>query len=111
MNNTSDSNVTELKIDNTLWATPAKIINLLYFKPEKLSIKTESNDNIDIKVHQVRYENGSFCLTIDNIKGYFNFINNINVLSMMLKKFLMMIKKINIIKYGKKFLKLYALKN
>ena len=82
MNNTSDSNVRELKIDNTLWATPAKIINLLDFKPEKLIIKTENNDNIDIKVHQVRYENGGFYLTIDNIKGYFSFINNINVLSM-----------------------------
>ena len=84
MNNTSDSNVRGLKIDNTLWATPAKIINLLDFKPEKLSIKTESNDNIDIKVHQVRYENGGFYLAIDNIKGYFSFINNINVLSMIL---------------------------
>ena len=82
MNNPSDSNVRELKIDSTLWATQAKIINLLDFKPEKLSIKTENNDNIDIKVHQVRYENGGFYLTIDNIKGYFSFINNINVLSM-----------------------------
>ena len=82
MNNPSDSNVRELKIDSTLWATPAKIINLLDFKPEKLSIKTENNDNIDIKVHQVRYENGGFYLTIDNIKGYFSFINNINGLSM-----------------------------
>ena len=82
MNNTSDSNVKELKIESTLWATPAKIINLLDFKPEKLSIKTESNDNIDIKVHQVRYENGGFYLTIDNIKCYFSFSDNINVLSM-----------------------------
>ena len=74
--------VKELKIDSTLWATPAKIINLLDFKPEKLSIKTENNDNIDIKVHQVRYENGGFYLTINNIKGYFSFSDNINVLSM-----------------------------
>ena len=51
-----NNNVRELKIDSTLWATPAKIINLLDFKPEKLSIKTENNDSIDIKVHQVRYE-------------------------------------------------------
>ena len=76
------NNITELKIDSTLWATPAKIINLLDFKPEKLSIKTENNDNIDIKVHQVRYENGGFYLTIDNIKGYFSFSDNINILSM-----------------------------
>ena len=27
--------VRELKIDSTLWETPAKIINLLDFKPEK----------------------------------------------------------------------------
>ena len=49
-------------------------------KPEKLSIKTENNDNNDIKVHQVRYENGGFYLTINNIKGYFNFSNNISML-------------------------------
>ena len=65
-----------------MWATPAKIINLLDFKPEKLSIKTENNDNNDIKVHQVRYENGGFYLTIDNIKGYFNISNNIRILDM-----------------------------
>ena len=74
--------VRELKIDGTLWATPAKLVNLLDFKSEKLSIKTENNDNIDIKIHQVRYENGGFYLTIDNIKGYFSFSDNINVLSM-----------------------------
>ena len=78
----NDNNMKELKIDSTLWATPAKIINLLDFKPEKLSIKTENNDNVDIKVHQVRYENGGFYLKIDNIKGYFSFSDNINVLSM-----------------------------
>ena len=74
MNNASER-VKELKIDSTLWATPAKIINLLDFKPEKLSIKIE-NDESSIKVHQVRYENGGFYLTIDNIKGYFSFSNN-----------------------------------
>ena len=79
----NDNNkIRELKIDSTLWATPAKIINLLDFKPEKLSIKTENNDNIDIKIHQVRYENGGFYLTIDNIRGYFSFINNNVVLDM-----------------------------
>ena len=41
--------VSELKIDSTLWATPAKIVNLLDFKPEKLSIETKSNSNNDIK--------------------------------------------------------------
>ena len=66
----------ELKIDSTLWATPAKLVNLLDFKPEKLSIKTENDKLSTIITHQVRYENGGFYLAIDNIKGYFGFINN-----------------------------------
>ena len=72
----------ELKIDSTLWATPAKLINLLDFKPEKLSIKTEKDKLSTIITHQVRYENGGFYLTIDNMKGYFSFINNNVVLDM-----------------------------
>ena len=75
--------VRELKIDSTLWATPARLVNLLDFKPEKLSIETESNANIDIKVHNVRYENGGFYLTIDNLRGYFNFSNNLGTLTML----------------------------
>ena len=47
-----------------------------------MSIETENNDNIDIKVHQVRYENGGFYLTIDNIKVYFSLSDNNNVLNM-----------------------------
>ena len=78
----SSERIRELKIDSTLWATPAKIINLLDFKPEKLSIETENNYNIDVKVHQVRYENGGFYLTIDNIKGYFSFSDYDVVLNM-----------------------------
>ena len=65
--------VRELKFDSTLWATPAKLINLPDFKPEKLSIKTENDESSTIITHQVRYENGGFYLTIDNIKGYFSF--------------------------------------
>ena len=73
--------VRELRIDSTLWATPSKIVNLLDFKPEKLSIETECNANNDMKVHNVRYENGGFYLTIDNLRGYFNFINNLGTLN------------------------------
>ena len=65
--------VRELKFDSTLWATPAKLINLPDFKPEKFSIKTENDESSTIITHQVRYENGGFYLTIDNIKGYFSF--------------------------------------
>ena len=75
--------VKELKIDSRLWASPSKIVNLLDFKPEKLSIETKSNTNNGIKVHNVRYENGGFYLTIDNLRGYFNFSNNLGTLTML----------------------------
>ena len=75
--------VKELKIDSTLWATPARLVNLLDFKPEKLSIETEINANNDIKVHNIRYENGGFYLTVDNLRGYFNFSNNFGTLTML----------------------------
>ena len=43
-----------LKIDSTLGATPARLVNLLDFQPEKLSIETESNaNNQQNKYHQV----------------------------------------------------------
>ena len=74
--------VRELKIDSTLWATPAKLVNLLDFKPEELSIKTENDKSSTIITHQVRYENGGFYLTIDNMKGYFSFIDDNVVLDM-----------------------------
>ena len=48
--------VKELKIYSTLWPTPSKLVNLLDFKPDKISIKTESNTKNDIKVHKVRYD-------------------------------------------------------
>ena len=56
---------------------------MLDFKPEKLSIETESNTNNGIKVHNVRYENGGFYLAIDNIRGYFNIKNNLGTLTML----------------------------
>ena len=76
--------VKELKIDSTLWATPSKLVNLLDFKPDKISIKTEINTKTYIKVHKVRYENGGFYLIIDNLEGYFDFSNNVGSLNMLL---------------------------
>ena len=73
--------VKELRIDSSLWATPARLVNLLDFEPEKISIETENNGNNNMKIHNIRYKNGGFYLTI-------------------------LINKISIIKYGKTFLKL-----
>ena len=76
------NNIRELKIDSTSWDAPSKIINLLDFNPDKLSIETKSNANNNIKVHHVKYENGGFYLTIDNIRGYFNLSNTRRNLTM-----------------------------
>ena len=86
--------VKELKIDNRLWVKPAKIVNLLDFNPGKLTIDkvlssihntpdASSKDLIDI--YQIRYDDGGFYLTIDNIKGYFKLDGDISsILDMIL---------------------------
>ena len=56
--------VKELRIDSTLWATPARLVNFLDFEPEKISIETENNVNNNMKIHHLRYKNGDFYLTI-----------------------------------------------
>ena len=91
---TSSEHIRELKIDSSLWATPAKIINLLDFDPKKISIDTELNSISNtpdasskdlIEVHEVRYDDGGFYLVIDDIKGYFNLSNNVGgILDMIL---------------------------
>ena len=75
--------VKELKIYNNLLATPAKLVNLIDFEPKKISIETENNATNNIKVHNIRYENGGFYLTINNLRGYFNFNNNRGILTML----------------------------
>ena len=50
---------------------------------KKISIETENNTNSNIKVHNIRYENGGFYLTINNLRGYFNFNNNRGILTML----------------------------
>ena len=72
----------ELKINSTLWATPSKLVNLLDFNPDKISIKTENHAN-DTKVHYVRYESGGFYLTIDDLDGYLDFSHNLGHLSLL----------------------------
>ena len=75
--------VNELRIDSTLWATPARLVNLLDFETEKISFETEKNANNSMRVHNIRYKNGGFYLTINNFRGYFNFNNNLGTLTML----------------------------
>ena len=75
--------VKEIKIDSTLWITPARLVNLIDFKPEKISTEIKTNAINNIKVHNIKYENGGFYLTINNLRGYFNFNNNCGILTML----------------------------
>ena len=77
------SGVKEIKVDSTLWTTPARLVNLINFKPEKISIETKTNAINNMKVHNIKYENGDFYLTINNLRGYFNFNNNHSILTML----------------------------
>ena len=36
-----------------------------------------------MKIHNVRYEKGGFYLTINNLRGYFNFSNDLGTLTML----------------------------
>ena len=45
--------VKEIKIDNTLWTTPARLVNLIDFKPEKISIETKANATNNMKAHNM----------------------------------------------------------
>ena len=75
--------VKELRIDSPLWATPARLVNLLDFEPEKTSIETEDNANNNMRIHNIRYKDGAFYLTINNLRGCFNFNNNLGTLTML----------------------------
>ena len=75
--------VKELRADSPLWATPARLVNLLDFEPEKVSIETENNDNNNTRTHNIKHKNGGFYLTINNLRGYFNFNNNLGTLTML----------------------------
>ena len=60
--------ITSLDITNSLFTHRAKIINIIDFYSEKLSIiKTKKN-----KTH-VYHDNDSVFLSIDNLKGYFEY--------------------------------------
>ena len=78
--------VRELKIDSTLWATPATLVNLLDFKPEKLmfvngcydmSLKAVSMQNLTIINHNGNHYRVNFAFI--NQKDAYNLIKNATI--------------------------------
>ena len=49
----------------------------------EISIETENNVNNNMRIHNIRYKNGGFDSTITNLRGCFNFNNNLATLTML----------------------------
>ena len=63
-----------MKIKDPLFAYHARLVNILDFNPEKLSIEKVCaiTDELE-RIYCVKYNNNSFYLVIDNLKGYFKY--------------------------------------
>ena len=58
-----------IKIENPLFTYHARLVNILGFNPEKLSIEKVCAINDELEhIYYVKYNNNSFYLVIDNLK-------------------------------------------
>ena len=63
-----------IKIKDPLFTYHARFVNILDFNPEKLSIEKVCAINDELEhIYYVKYNNNSFYLVIDNLKGYFKY--------------------------------------
>ena len=63
-----------IKIKDPLFTYHARLVNILDFNPEKLSIEKVCAINDELEhIYYVKYNNNSFHLVIDNLKGYFKY--------------------------------------
>ena len=63
-----------IKIKDPLFTYHARLVNILDFNPEKLSIEKLCAINDELEhIYYVKYNNNSFYLVINNLKGYFKY--------------------------------------
>ena len=63
-----------IKIKDPLFTYHARLVNILDFNPEKLSIEKVCAINDELEhIYYVKYNNNSFYLVIDDLKGYFKY--------------------------------------
>ena len=63
-----------IKIKDPLFTYHARLVNILGFNPEKLIIEKVCAINDEPEhIYYVKYNNNSFYLVIDNLKGYFKY--------------------------------------
>ena len=70
----------QLGIKNRLFFHPAKLNNILDINSNKISVKDILNDD-NLGVYYIKYNNNIFYLVIDDVKGYFEKINDNNYLT------------------------------
>ena len=63
-----------IKINDPLFTYHARLVNKLDFNPEKLSVEKVCAINDELEhIYYVKYNNNSFYLVIDDLKGYFKY--------------------------------------
>ena len=63
-----------IKIKDPLFTYHVRLVNILDFNPEKLSIKKMRAINDELEhIYYVKYNNNSFYLVIDDLKSYFKY--------------------------------------
>ena len=63
-----------IKIKDPLFTYHARLVNILDFNPEKLSIEKVCSINDEIeRIYYVKYDRDPFYLVIDDLKGYFKY--------------------------------------
>ena len=63
-----------IKIKYPLFTYNARLVNILDFNPEKLSIEKIRAINDELEhIYYVKFNNNSFYLVIDDLKGYFKY--------------------------------------
>ena len=63
-----------IKIKDPLFTYRARLVNILYFNPKKLSIvKVCAIDNEQEHIYYIKYGGDPFYLVINDLKGYFKY--------------------------------------
>ena len=63
-----------IKIKDPIFTYHSRLVNILDFNPEKLSIEKVCAINDELEhIYYVRYNNNSFYLVIDDLQGYFRY--------------------------------------
>ena len=68
-------NMMKLEIKNRLFFHPAKLNNILDINLNKINVSNILK-NDDLAIYYIKYNNNIFYLVIDDVKGYFEKVDN-----------------------------------